>query len=77
LSPIVYVILVETTDDAKYPPMKGTLTIETNVRSIENIIIGAIFAPTSYLQKYVECQSSDFVLFLILHNIKNKQKGNV
>jgi hypothetical protein len=42
--------------DAKYTPMKGTITVEPNVKSSGNLVTGAIFVPTPSLVKY----KSDF-----------------
>lgn len=42
--------------DAKYPPMKGTITVESNVKSTRNLVRGAIFVLTPSLVKY----KSDF-----------------
>jgi hypothetical protein len=42
--------------DAKYPPMKNTITVESNVKSSRNLVTGAIFVLTSSLVKY----KSDF-----------------
>ncbi len=42
--------------DAKYTPMKGTITVESNVKSSGNLVTGAIFVPTPSLVKY----KSDF-----------------
>ncbi|MGN6347252.1 MAG: cupredoxin domain-containing protein, partial [Candidatus Nitrosocosmicus sp.] len=50
-----------TITDAKYPPMKGTITVEPNVKSNGNLVTGAIFAPTSSLDKIrSEFQSAGF-----------------
>jgi plastocyanin len=50
-----------TITDAKYPPMKGTVTVEPNVKSNGNLVTGAIFAPTSSLDKIrSEFQSAGF-----------------
>jgi hypothetical protein len=50
-----------TITDAKYPPMKGSITVEPNVKSSGNGVTGAIFAPTPSLQKYkTEFQSAGF-----------------
>ena len=50
-----------TITDAKYPPMKGSITVEPNVRSTGNGVTGAIFAPTPSSQKFItEFQSAGF-----------------
>jgi hypothetical protein len=50
-----------TITDAKYPPMKGMITVEPNVKSNGNLVTGAIFAPTSSLEKIrSEFQSAGF-----------------
>lgn len=50
-----------TITDAKYSSMKGTITVEPNVKSTGNLVTGAIFAPTTSLQKYIsELQSAGF-----------------
>jgi plastocyanin len=50
-----------TITDSKYDPMKGTITVEPNVKSTGNLITGAIFAPTSSLEKYrSQFQSAGF-----------------
>lgn len=50
-----------TITDAKYPPMKGTITVEPNVKSNGNLVTGAIFTPTSLLDKIrSEFQSAGF-----------------
>lgn len=50
-----------TITDAKYPSMKGTITVESNVKSTGNLVTGAIFAPTPLLDKYrAEFQSAGF-----------------
>jgi hypothetical protein len=51
-----------TITDAKYPPMKGIVTVDQNVKSTgANLVTGAIFAPTSSLDKIrSEFQSAGF-----------------
>mgnify|MGYP006264584651 CR=1 FL=1 len=50
-----------TITDAKYPSMKGTITVEPNVKSNGNVVTGAIFAPTPSLEKYrSQFQSAGF-----------------
>ena len=50
-----------TITDAKYPSMKGTITVEPNVKSNGNLVAGAIFAPTPSLEQYrSQLQSAGF-----------------
>jgi hypothetical protein len=42
--------------DVKYKPMKGSITVESNVKSSGSLVTGAIFVPTMSLAKY----KSDF-----------------
>jgi plastocyanin len=42
--------------DPKYPSMKGTITVQKNVQSHGNLVIGGFFCPTPSLAKY----KSDF-----------------
>jgi len=50
-----------TITDAKYPSMKGTITVEPNVKSNGNLVTGAIFAPTPSLEQYrSQLQSAGF-----------------
>jgi len=47
--------------DAKYPSMKGTVTVESNVKSSGNLIAGAIFAPTPLVESVKsQLQSAGF-----------------
>jgi hypothetical protein len=45
-----------TISDQKYAPMSGNVTVEDNVQSKGNLLVGGFFAPTPSLQKY----KSDF-----------------
>jgi hypothetical protein len=51
-----------TVTDAKYDPMKGTITVDPNVKSTGgNLVVGAIFAPTPSLENYrSQFQSAGF-----------------
>ena len=41
--------------------MKGTITVDSNVKSNGNLVVGAIFAPTPSLEKYrSQFQSAGF-----------------
>ena len=37
--------------DGKYPDMKGTITVSSNVKSAGNLVVGGIFVPTPSLEK--------------------------
>jgi plastocyanin len=45
-----------TISDPKYPSMKGTITVQKNVQSHGNLVVGGFFCPTPSLAKY----KSDF-----------------
>jgi len=45
-----------TISDAKYPSMKGTITVQKNIQSNGNLVVGGFFCPTPSLAKY----KSDF-----------------
>jgi hypothetical protein len=51
-----------TVTDSKYEPMRGTITVDPNVKSTGgNLVVGAIFAPTPSLENYrSQFQSAGF-----------------
>jgi hypothetical protein len=52
-----------TVTDSKYEPMRGTITVDPNVKSAggNNLVVGAIFAPTPSLENYrSQFQSAGF-----------------
>jgi len=47
--------------DSKYDPMKGTITVDSNVKSNGNLVVGAVYVPTPSLEKYrSQFQSAGF-----------------
>lgn len=47
--------------DAKYPAMKGKITVDSNTKSSGNLVVGAFFVPTGSLEQYKSgFQSSGF-----------------
>ena len=50
-----------TITDVKYPSMKGTVTVNPNIKSNGNLVTGAIFVPTPLLEQYrSQFQSAGF-----------------
>lgn len=63
-----------TISDPKYPSMKGTITVQKNVQSHGNLVVGGFFCPTPSLAKYKSDFAANGFQVLSVYNFQSITK---